>query len=160
MSRGLLSGQSGQPDTHTAATRILKDFVCGKLRFCHMPPGMHAVVLGPVRAEDCTTPEQEAANAAAAKKGEVAVVAGGADEESREVGVAVGQSKAGRKGRENRGLSAGIFAEEGEEALLRDGKASLGVRQAGGGKKRGKGKKDFVRVERPYSVGPVRGPVG
>ncbi|KAJ1473662.1 P-loop containing nucleoside triphosphate hydrolase protein [Baffinella frigidus] len=37
VSRCLLTAQGGVPETHTAARQILKDFVRGKLRFCHMP---------------------------------------------------------------------------------------------------------------------------
>ena len=70
-----------------------------------------------------------------------------------DAGVAVGQTNARRKGRENRALSAGVWADASEADLLKKEK-EVGVMVAKGGKKK---KHAFSgRPDRPYSVVPVR----
>mmetsp|Transcript_45697 Transcript_45697/g.111258 ORF Transcript_45697/g.111258 Transcript_45697/m.111258 type:complete len:662 (-) Transcript_45697:156-2141(-) len=150
VSRGMITAGAGVPDTHTAAIKLLRDYVGGKLRFCHTPPGKANIALGPVNPEDCMTPEQEAA----AKASEAAAAKAKAQEEQQTSGVAIGDVKKNRRSRANRGLSAGVFAEDLEGGLFREGKQ---VMVATAGKKgKNKGVMDFRRVERPYNLEPAR----
>jgi len=157
VSRGLLTAAGGVPETHTAARQLLKDFVRGKLRFCHMPPGVEPVALGPAHPDDRTTAEQEAAGQNPGKCEEDLKT--GTEVEytgSATTGVAVGMVRKHRKGRENRGLSAGVWAEDEEAELMKSGAAAGGVAYACGGKKKGKARNAVYRVERQFSVNKVR----
>jgi hypothetical protein len=119
VSRGLITGGAGVPDCHTAAVRLLKDYVAGKLRFCHAPPGVADVALGPVNPSDRSSAQDEAAGN---KKEDADKSASGSapEEDGVESGVAIGQLKKGRRSRVNRGLSVGVFAEDAEANLLRE----------------------------------------
>jgi len=136
------------PDLHTAARCLIKDYVDGKLRFCHLPPGQGAMCPGvntslisaASHAALAATGAALAANGSAAPGIEASDAAVGANDKdvrlalqgtrekivfqmdsgaSAELGVAVGQTNAGRKGRTNRALSAGVWAEEDEATLLK-----------------------------------------
>ena len=171
VSRSLLTGcRGGVPDTHTAARQLIKDYVDGKLRFCHLPPedgvqgdkgtcpGVNSAMLssasqsalaashlpalgGRLSSVVSTTSVGSKVGGSLSELGleasDAAVGAGdkdvrlavqGAREKivfqmdsaaSAEPGVAVGQTHSGRKGRENRGLSAGVWADEDEATLLK-----------------------------------------
>lgn len=158
VSRSLLTGcRGGVPDTHTAARQLIKDYVDGKLRFCHLPPGQGALCPG-VNASLMSAASQAAqaalatgaatlpASGSASAGIEVSDAAIGAgDKDVRlalqgarekivfqmdstvggEAGVAVGQTNAARKGRANRALSAGVWADADEATLLKVGWPSL-----------------------------------
>ena len=160
VSRSLLTGcRGGVPDTHTAARQLIKDYVDGKLRFCHLPPGQGALCPGvntalmSAASKAAAALETAGAPAAAAGGGgppmpgvpmgagiemsDAAVGAGdkdvrlalqGAREKivfqmdsaaGSEAGVAVGQTNAARKGRGNRALSAGVWADADEASLIK-----------------------------------------
>ncbi len=109
---------AGIPDCHTSAVKLLKDYVGGKLRFCHAPPGVADVALGPVDPADRSSAEDEKVSANTKDDSSQ----GPEPQESIESGVAIGQTKKGRKSRANRGLSAGVFAEDVEADLIREAK--------------------------------------
>jgi hypothetical protein len=109
---------AGIPDCHTSAIKLLKDYVGGKLRFCHAPPGVADVALGPVDPADRRSAEDEKAGTNTKEDASD----GASSHETIESGVAIGQTKKGRKSRANRGLSAGIFAEDIEADLIREAK--------------------------------------
>jgi len=150
VSRSLLTGcRGGVPDHHTAARQLIKDYVDGKLRFCHMPPrdgaqgvgmcpGVNTAMLSAAAQSALATAQPQAvAGGSRLEASDAAVGAGdkdvrlgvqGAREKtvfqmdsaaSAEPGVAVGQSHGGRKGRGNRNLSAGVWADADEAALLK-----------------------------------------
>ena len=177
MSRSLLTGcRGGVPDTHTAARQLIKDYVDGKLRFCHLPPGQGAVCPGVnlaalssaagkatgLAANGLTSSLEWSDAAVGAGDKDVRLAVQGAREKvvfqmdavgNGDAGVAVGQTNARRKGRENRALSAGVWADASEADLLKKEK-EVGVMVAKGGKKK---KHAFSgRPDRPYSVVPVR----
>ncbi len=176
VSRSLLTGcRGGVPDTHTAARQLIKDYVDGKLRFCHLPPGQGAVCPG------VNTALMSAASKAAAtaphtpgvptgpgiEMSDAAVGAGdkdvrlalqGAREKivfqmdsatSGEAGVAVGQTNAARKGRGNRALSAGVWADADEASILKVS-ASPGIQSY---RRRAAVPSLRVRVPRGYTPG-------
>lgn len=145
VSRGMLMAGGTGPDHHTTSIRLLKDYVSGRLRYCHAPPGIQDVASCQVN-----TGDEDAGNkgvyydgpadggggasskgAAAAGGVQVQGEGGGGGGKLAGGGAHDKHNPAEPANRANRGLSAGIYATDPEADVYKSQKGSVMAHAAG-----------------------------